>query len=124
MRIGEFAKISRHQVEVIESPDSLVRHMLWSDICIATSGLVKYELATTGTPALLISIDPDHDVANEPFRVAETSLDLGILPSKEVIAGTTTRLLLDYELRKTFSIKGRKLVDGKGASKLVTALTE
>lgn len=115
---------SRHHVELADRPPNLVDHMLWSDVTIANSGLTKYELAATGTPAILLSIDDSHAAVNRPFAQQGTALDRGYfrLVHPCTVASDLRRLLDDQAERKAMSVNGRRLIDGEGASRVAGAV--
>lgn len=106
-------------VEFIDSPQVLVEHMNWCDIAIATSGLIKYELAATGTPQILISIDNIHNEINKPFSKIGCALDLGVNVSEQLIIDKITDLLDDYNARKLMAKIGQKLIDGNGTERVI-----
>jgi len=122
--VAERAAVSIHRVEIVDSPDSLAAHMQWCDVAIAASGLTKYELAATGTPTILFSIDAFHDENNRAFAVLQVSEDLGASPSQNSIAGAARRLLADRDRREEMSASGRSVVDGRGAQRLVAKVME
>lgn len=113
---------SKHSIELIYAPTTLAEHMRWCDIAIATTGLIKYELAATATPSILFSIDEVHDFINRPFAKMGTALDLGIGVRPQLLADQIVGLLSNYKLRRTMGVAGRKLVDGKGAERLISEI--
>lgn len=120
--VGElevYAAGMRHMIELIHAPESLTEHMLWCDLAIAASGLIKYELAATSTPAVLLSIDHSHDVVNRPFAKMGTARDLGIDFSAQSVANATLELLGNRKVRSAMAESGRRLVDGKGVERLI-----
>lgn len=121
-RISELSVQSSHRIMLIDAPKSLAAHMLWCDIAIAASGLTKYELATTATPALLFSIDSFHEASNRPFAAMGSVVDLGAGTTPDRIADEARRILGDQKLRMKMGAAGRKLVDGKGAQRLVAEM--
>ena len=100
--------------------------MRWADLAIATSGLTKYELAATGTPAILISPDQIHTTANEPFAALGSAVDLGwiqrVTPSE--LASKVRSLLDDTEQRGAMACAGMRAVDGRGAARIAAALND
>lgn len=108
-----------HTIELVYAPENLAEHMLWSDLAIATSGLIKYELAATSTPAVLLSIDDSHDVVNRPFSRMGTTRDIGADFSAQSIADATLELLENRKVRSAMAESGQRLVDGKGAERLI-----
>ena len=61
--VRDACNASHHNYEVVVSPPDLLEYMRWCDVAIATSGLTKYELAASGTPAIIFSIDNEHHEA-------------------------------------------------------------
>lgn len=115
---------SRHELNLIRSPISLAEHMLWCDISIATTGLIKYELAATGTPAILMSVNKMHALVNEPFSRLGSSIDIDIkLPPHEFAARVST-LLIDYNARVAMSDAGKEKIDGFGTRRLMKKILE
>ena len=125
-RIAKCAEALHTSITLLDSPESLISQMLWCDICIATSGLTKYELAATGTPAILISPDWSHMVVDEHFARSGTAISVGpindVPPS--LLATTVQCLLEDFGRRTYMSNCGYGLVDGKGASRVAGAIRE
>ena len=109
-------------IELVDSPDMLVEHMKWCDVAIATTGLIKYELAATATPAILISIDDVHDLVNRPFSAMGSVIDLGFNVTPEQVATNVSDLVDNYDLRVKLSMIGHKMIDGKGSERLVTEI--
>lgn len=117
---------SRHTIEAADAPDCLAESMLWCDVAIATSGLTKYELAATGTPAILLSPDDAHDTANQPFAKLGTADDLGIADSALPMntAAALPRLLADHGRRAMMARAGQHLIDGAGALRIALVLRD
>lgn len=116
------AAASRHSIELVHAPQCLAKHMLWSDVAVAASGLIKYELAATSTPAILMSIDRAHDIVNRLFASAGTARDLGIDFDAESITDAVANLLGDQAARSSMASAGRKLIDGQGADRLISLI--
>jgi UDP-2,4-diacetamido-2,4,6-trideoxy-beta-L-altropyranose hydrolase len=122
--IKALAHSGRHRAKVVESPPSLIDLMVWSDIAIATSGLTKYELAATGTPAIVMSIDSFHDQVNQPFAALGSVIDIGYEWSSHHLVREVEQLRQDRKKRSNMSQAGQHLVDGFGAQRILEEVEE
>jgi len=106
------------------APDSPVNLMEWADMAVGATGLTKYELALTGTPAVLMSIDTEHADAHLPFAQADTAVHKGVADDLERadIADAIDQLAEDTERRREMSAKGQALVDGQGANRIMNVI--
>ena len=122
--IEGLASRSKHCCTLLRAPTTLADQMLWCDLAIAASGLTKYELAATGTPALLISIDAVHAAYNAPFAALGTSRHLGVAAEVDAFDAVckAMELLGDAAARERMSEAGRQLLDGHGARRIVGLL--
>jgi spore coat polysaccharide biosynthesis predicted glycosyltransferase SpsG len=123
-RIAKELASSRHKYSTIVSPPHLRTEMLWCDMAITTTGLVKYELAATQTPAVVFSIDPLHDSLNQPFAAGGSVVDLGVKPNAGKIANEVEKLLGSLPQREALALAGAKIVDGKGAERIAAKIVE
>jgi UDP-2,4-diacetamido-2,4,6-trideoxy-beta-L-altropyranose hydrolase len=116
-----FSKYSPHNVDLVINPDDLSSEMSWCDIAISTSGLTKYELAATGTPAILMSIDSSHDTVNQYFTSEKSVVDLG--DAKNVtdvkLLNSVWMLLKNEDERARQSLAGQNFINGNGTGNLV-----
>jgi UDP-2,4-diacetamido-2,4,6-trideoxy-beta-L-altropyranose hydrolase len=110
---------SKHAVTLVNAPQELASHMAWCDVAIATSGLIKYELAATSTPAILLAIDEFHYRVNQPFNEIGSTIDLGVNATPECIGEQVSRLLENYNDRAAMAAAGYQAVDGQGAERLI-----
>jgi len=125
--VDEIASIGKqlpHLCELVSAPRSLVDHMFWCDLAVGTSGLTKYELALTGTPSILISIDDSHEDANTEFKALGTAWHLGVADSllPDSLADALLRLVADAPTRREMANQGRRFVDGLGALRIIDAI--
>lgn len=113
---------STNRIKLHNAPENLLSQMLSCDMAISASGLTKYELAATGTPALIFSIDLVHAEINRPFSEKKTAIDIGVGISRDLVASETRKLLSDIELRKQISRSGQELIDGLGTQRLINEI--
>jgi UDP-2,4-diacetamido-2,4,6-trideoxy-beta-L-altropyranose hydrolase len=123
-RIAQVLASSIHKYSTVVSPPHLRNEMLWCDMAITTTGLVKYELAATQTPAVVFSIDPLHDSLNQPFAAGGSVVDLGVNPNAGKIANEVEKLLGSLPQREALALAGSKIVDGKGAERVAAKIVE
>ena len=118
--IAAAAERSRHRTTLLRQPRSLAAHMAWCDLALSASGLTKYELAATGTPAILLSIDADHVAFNRLFERFGTANHLGVAEDIAVpaVSEAVTAMLDDAEARGAMSAAGRAMLDGRGAGRV------
>jgi spore coat polysaccharide biosynthesis predicted glycosyltransferase SpsG len=90
-------------------------------MAISTTGLTKYELALSGVPMILISPNSEHDMNQAYFRDFGAALDLGVADRLPVgaIGEACRRLALDRARRGDMAQRGRAILDGRGAVRLL-----
>jgi len=113
-----------HETLLIYAPDSLADEMFRADLALSASGLTKYELAYSGTPCILLSIDDNHAEANDPFAALGTCHDAGKADDTtvEAVVVEFEKLLGDIECRCNLAAAGRAAVDGQGTQRLLDLL--
>lgn len=123
-KIRSSITLSKHRIDLVDSPKSLLAHMLDVDFAISASGLTKYELAAIGVPAILFSIDEAHHIVNQSFVELGTCIDLGLDLSKSTIKDAATFLIHEHNIRKSMSNAGKSLIDGKGIERFFKEILE
>lgn len=110
--------------QFIRGSDNIGEAMLWSDLAITADGLTKYETSATGTPSIIISSADRQSEIGKEFEKKGSALHLG--PSSGVddgdIAEAIEKLLRDHALRNEMSKRGKKLVDGGGIERIISAI--
>jgi spore coat polysaccharide biosynthesis predicted glycosyltransferase SpsG len=112
---------TRHNIQVIEGRKDLSADMRWCEMAVSTTGLTKYELALNGVPMILVSPNAEHDMNQAHFRDFGAALDLGVLDGLPfgAIGNACRSLSLDRARRAEMARRGRAIVDGKGAVRLL-----
>jgi len=98
--------------------------MAWADVAVSAGGTTCWELAFMGLPnAIIVLADNQRAIARE-LDAAGVSVLLGEADAVSVdsIAQGLDALMHDVEMREAMSARGRALVDGNGARRVVEAI--
>lgn len=106
--------------KIIKDSKNISKLMKDSDIAITNSGLTKYELSAVGVPSIIISNNKKHSKFTESFSKNECAIHVGNASSvsDKKIRENCINLLGNYKLRFNMSLKGRRLVDANGMSRI------
>ncbi len=109
-------------VEVIVSAPSMVPHLVWADLAIGAAGSTTWELAFTGTPSVLVR------AAENQRAVVDTATSAGVAtaaaPDPAAIVDALAALAADRARASLMAENGRRLIDGRGALRVVQILRE
>ncbi len=121
--LGEAASQSVVQVSLVRNPANISELMGWADVAVSAAGTTCWEMCLLGLPAILIGLAVNQrPVAQElDRRGVAVHLDCPDL-SPEQIAGKLQGLLASLDTRAAMSRRGRELVDGRGAERVVSAM--
>lgn len=117
----------RHpNVSVVVDATNMAELMRVADIAIAAAGSTSWELAAMGLPALLIAVADNQIRIAEQLDKAGAAINLGSVDdfTTASLLEELTGLIEDHQVRALMSRKGQELVDGKGASRVVTAMLD
>ena len=109
---------------LIDVPN-LDEHMAWADLAIGAAGSTSWERALLGLPGLVLVLAENQRGIARALGAAECALDLGWARdlSIEKLAASITAALHDGGWRARASERSRRLVDGRGAARVVEILT-
>ena len=101
--------------------NSLVSWIKESDLCLAASGLTKYELACLNTPAILFSHNAQAVESGREFDDMGLFLHIGNIQtiSDVTILNNFKKVINDFNLRKEMSEKSSILVDCNGVYRIL-----
>ncbi len=108
----------------IKKPKSIAKLMAGSDIAVTAFGTTLYELAYMGVPAVIIS-NFNHDSKDAAaFQKLRTSIWLGHHKHVGIksIAEAIKWLMQNRKILINLSKKGKGIVDGKGAGRIIKLL--
>jgi UDP-2,4-diacetamido-2,4,6-trideoxy-beta-L-altropyranose hydrolase len=117
------AKMS-HSVEFQTDTKQIAAEMAWADLAISAAGSTSWELAFMGLPSLLITLSQNQEGCAQYLDRHGIALSLGsqheAQPAK--IAAALKDLSTGAGRRAEMSSRGRKLIDGQGASRIIEAM--
>ncbi len=113
------------KVDLVVNSSGMPQLMAWADMAVAAGGSTSWELAYFGLPAVFIILASNQEqIARELERQGfgicigdHSKLNLHAL--REALS----RLAADPELRAAFAARGREIVDGLGAERVVSLLS-
>ena len=105
-------------VELVVDAHDMPARMAWADLAVTAAGSTSWELARTGTPQLAIAIADNQRPVIHGLTEAGLAIDLGVGD----VAGAVEALARDRPRREAMSARGRELVDGRGALRVVAAM--
>jgi UDP-2,4-diacetamido-2,4,6-trideoxy-beta-L-altropyranose hydrolase len=113
-----------NSIQLVRDATDMPEQMSWADLAVAGAGSTCWEMCFMGLPALLIDLAENQTpIANELARRG-TARYLGnsktVTP--EMVAVETRRVLGSVAERRAMSQRGRELVDGAGAERVVREL--
>jgi UDP-2,4-diacetamido-2,4,6-trideoxy-beta-L-altropyranose hydrolase len=118
------ASAGPHPVELIVDADDVPRRMAWADLAVAGAGSTSWELARIGTPQLAIVLAENQRAIARGLEQEGAAVALGwhadLRP--EGIIAAVRDLARDPGRRRELSRRGRELVDGQGAPRVLAAL--
>lgn len=107
-----------------QNPSNMAPLMHGADLAISAAGGTCWELAYLGVPAILIVLSSDQVPNAEALSRSGAAENLGWHAnlSPQQIRQRIQNVAHDMEKRRAMSASGRKLVDGKGAERVVDFL--
>lgn len=96
----------------------------WADVAISAGGTTCWELAFMGLPALTIIMADNQLLVANALAEANVVRNLGRHETleRDDLVSALLSLLSDFPLRAEMSQRGRTLVDGKGAERVLSCL--
>jgi len=111
-------------VSLIRDSPSMSELMAWADVAITAAGSTCWELAFMGLPALLMVIADNQTLIADGMEKAGAAMNMGWAADirEKALTKELKRLLQDQGRRSAMSAQGRLLVDGQGASRVLSAM--
>lgn len=110
-------------VEYLPAIRDMAEAMTEADVAFTGGGTILYELAATGTPAIVFPA-VDHQVPiSRKFASEGTVVDLGPITSNSAML-EAVKSITGMETRKSMSDRGREIVDGMGSDRVAAKILE
>jgi UDP-2,4-diacetamido-2,4,6-trideoxy-beta-L-altropyranose hydrolase len=123
-RLREFAGQSDSTVRLVENASNMPELIARADVAVAGAGTTSWEMCFLGLPALLIVLADNQEGVAEELGKNGVMVNLGrahdLTPI--TIATQLQRLADSPVIRREMSERGRALVDGRGAERVVSAM--
>jgi len=112
------------KVRLERGPANMAHLMSWADITISAAGGTCWELAFVGVPTILVVITPDQNPNASAISAQGAALSLGWHAnlSSHQIDSALRNLIKAEDQRRKMSERGRRLVDGQGAERVVASM--
>jgi UDP-2,4-diacetamido-2,4,6-trideoxy-beta-L-altropyranose hydrolase len=118
------ASLGGHGFRVLEHTSHMPELMDWADIAVSGAGSTCWELAYMGVPAILIVLADNQAEVARALDAEGYAICAGewatVRPLQ--LADTAKRLIGDVTARAEMAARGRQLVDGCGAARVVQQL--
>jgi UDP-2,4-diacetamido-2,4,6-trideoxy-beta-L-altropyranose hydrolase len=109
---------------IVNDLASMPERMAWADMALSAGGSTCWELAFMGLPSLVLVLAENQRPVAESLESRGVALNLGwhTLLSEFDLVAALSGLIQDYTRRRQMSERGRQLVDGQGAARVVSIL--
>ena len=106
---------------VLNNPHNLGELMWRADLAVTAGGLAMFELASVGTPSIVVCGERFEEETASGLEQSGVVVNLGFgaAINYDDVSRKINDLALDWSKRKRMSVRGRKLVDGKGCERIV-----
>lgn len=115
---------SNDDIQLLASIKKMSELMAWADMAISAGGSTCWELAFMGLPNLIIIQAENQEGIAEGLQNKGVALNLGwyTTVTETALERSVVDLMYNTAKRQKMSQQGRRLVDGNGRTRVVTAL--
>ncbi|MGC8669233.1 MAG: UDP-2,4-diacetamido-2,4,6-trideoxy-beta-L-altropyranose hydrolase [Chthonomonadales bacterium] len=112
--------------EVLVAVEDMGSLMNWAHLAVTAGGSTCWELAAVGVPMVILTTAPNQTPVAEGLHRAGAGLHMGDASAvhAEDLTCVLATLIRDAERRGEMGCRGRRLVDGLGASRVADALSQ
>ena len=108
------------QVSVVQDPPDFASLLAHSTLVITGAGTMAWELAALGVPSILLVVADNQRRGASAMREAEAAevLDASRAADLATLTDTVHGLWTDASRREALTVRGRRVIDGRGASRI------
>lgn len=122
-KLQDIVAQSRAEMNLLKDVSNIGELMATADIAISAAGTACWELCMLGLPALLVDVAENQTALAKALHRRGCAIHIGNVAVKpETIAERIKALAQDQSQRQSLSNASRKLVDGRGATRVVSLL--
>lgn len=124
--LGDAAVKLHHSVRLEAAVQDMAAVMLWADLAVSAAGGTCWELAALGVPTVTLAVADNQKLIAAELDRSGAAINLGWhrQVSAQEIATTLGPIIKSPQLRQQMSSRGKALVDGRGAQRVVEAILE
>lgn len=122
--LEQSARKSRHAVRLLPNVTNMAALMAEADLAIAAGGSTCYELLYMGLPGLVLITANNQERNVRALEQADAIVNAGwnTKVNDQSLISLLKSVLLDHPLRARLSAKGPGIVDGRGCSRVLSAM--
>lgn len=120
-KIDKLLRNSRKRIKLIKNVKNMSAFLINFDLAVTAGGMTLLELAYLGIPSIIVCGERFEEQTAQLMEKNGYGINLGFgkNTSKNKIFHTTKNIINSYQLRKKMNQNGKRLIDGKGLSRLV-----
>ena len=118
LKIDNFKRNSYNKIYIYNNQKNLKKVISNSQICIISSGLTKYETASTGLPSIVFNENKKQEILNKSYEKKNLSLNIGMINNLNKYKVKIIKLMKNSRKLKNFYIKSKKTVDFNGPQRI------
>jgi UDP-2,4-diacetamido-2,4,6-trideoxy-beta-L-altropyranose hydrolase len=119
LKIDNFKQISYNKIKIYNNQKNLKKVISNSQICIISSGLTKYETASTGLPSIVFCENKKQQILNKSYEKRNISLNIGMINNLNKYKAKIIKLMNSSQKLKDFNIKSKKTINFKGPQRII-----
>jgi UDP-2,4-diacetamido-2,4,6-trideoxy-beta-L-altropyranose hydrolase len=115
---------AKERFELLTNPSGMPELMAWADVAVTAGGSTCWEMALMGLPMLVLTLAENQYGTAEELEAHKAAISLGSAKSvdRTRVSEVLGKLLVDKERRRSLSSQAQRLVDGDGASRVMSVL--